>query len=310
MTICVAAICKGVPPNDTIPMVVGAADRMLTAGDIEFEPEQPKIVPLTTSIFALLAGDSALQTEIMQNVYGVVNGRATAQPANWWKVSEVADLYSSFYDKARSKRAEKAILTPLRLTHETFLEKQRMLSPESAHELTAQLQNFELQASVAAIFCGVDSSGAHIYVVRDSHVECRDVVGFAAIGAGDWHSNSQFMFANHTRGRSFAETLVLIYSAKKRAEVAPGVGEATDMFTVGPFLGHNVYPVGDHVLATLKAIYEATKTQIRQSEQKANQVATDFVAEILNAAPQTQAATPSASPTASAPRAEQSHPAA
>jgi len=121
------------------------------------------------------------------------------------------------------------------------------------------------------------------------------------------------MFANHTRLRSFAETLVLTYSAKKRAEVAPGVGEATDMFTVGPLLGNCVYPVGDHVLEKLNAIHEDTKTKMRQSEQEANQVLNEFLQTLLQLPqqqqqPPTATPTPPASPNASSPPSEQSPP--
>jgi hypothetical protein len=292
MTICVAAICKALPPHDQYYMVVGAADRMLTAGDIEFEPEQPKIVSLTPSVFVLLAGDSALQTEIMQNVYRTVVDRVATEPKNWWKVHDVAQIYSDNFNKARLKRAQASILQPLGLTLETFGERQRVLSPEFVRDLSFQLQTFEFPRSVAAIVCGVDLDGAHIAVVRNSQFENVDAVGFAAIGAGDWHANSQFMFSKHTRARGFAETLLLTYSAKRRAEVAPGVGSATDMFTVGPFLGNCINPVGDHVINKLNAIHEDVNSRIRQSEQESKQVVSDFVTEVTRAVPNQQVAAP------------------
>ena len=49
--ICVASICKDRLARGYV--VIAAADRMLTAGDIEFELEQPKIVSLSTSVFGL-----------------------------------------------------------------------------------------------------------------------------------------------------------------------------------------------------------------------------------------------------------------
>jgi hypothetical protein len=297
VTVCVAAICKALPPNENFSMIVGAADRMLTAGDIEFEPEVPKIVPLTNSIFVLLAGDSSLQTEIMQKVYSVTTPRIQSDPTNWIKVRDAAELYANFYNKIRLREAEDVILTPLGLTIDTFAEKQRMMAPELVHEIASNLTHFQLQSSVAAIVCGVDNSGAHIYVVRGSSVECRDVVGFAAIGAGDWHSNSQFMFAKHTRSKSFSETLLLTYAAKKRAEVAPGVGSATDMFAVGPVLGHNVYPMGDHVFAKLNETYCTILSKIGDLAQEANTVIGQFVDAQTKVPPQPQTANPPALPT-------------
>ena len=41
------------------------------------------------------------------------------------------------------------------------------------------------------------------------------------------------MFARQTINSPFAETFLLVYSTKKGAEAAPGVGVGTDMFTIG-----------------------------------------------------------------------------
>jgi hypothetical protein len=98
--------------------------------------------------------------------------------------------------------------------------------------------------------------GTHLFVVRGAEIECLDVVSFAAIGAGDWHANSQFMFAKHNYNRPFSETLFATYVAKKRAEVAPGVGQATDMFMVGPLLGQCAYPLHPHINDKLEELYK------------------------------------------------------
>ena len=45
------------------------------------------------------------------------------------------------------------------------------------------------------------------------------------------------MFQGHTPASPMAETMLLAYVAKKRAEVAPGVGTETDIFFFGPGLG-------------------------------------------------------------------------
>ena len=63
------------------------------------------------------------------------------------------------------------------------------------------------------------------------------------------------MLARHAWSAPPAETLLLTYSAKKRSEVAPGVGAATDMIMFGPQLGTFNY-VGDHVIAALEEMYQ------------------------------------------------------
>ena len=96
VTVCVTAMCNG-------NTIIGASDRMLTAGDIQFEPQQTKIFPLTTSIAVMLAGDSSMQAEVLQCVQSDVNKRIDSEPQKWWNVSDIAELYSQHYNKVRFK---------------------------------------------------------------------------------------------------------------------------------------------------------------------------------------------------------------
>lgn len=132
----------------------------------------------------------------------------------------------------KSKHAEIRALGPLSLTMDSFIKRQKEMTPEIVKDLTSAIVNFDMP-EIEAIVTGIDGTGTHIYVVTNSGVECRDAIGFAAIGIAYWHANSQFMFAGHNRMRPLPETLLLTYAAKKRAEVAPGVGSGTDMFTTG-----------------------------------------------------------------------------
>ena len=258
--------------------IIGASDRMLTSGDIQFEPQQPKIIQLTTSIFIMVAGDSSMQAEIIQNVRFEVNKRIATEPDNWWDVRDVANLYSHYYNDARFKRAEKNILSLLGLDNNTFIAKQKEMDSGLVRQLATELINYEAPR-ISAIFAGIDNSGAHIYVADNENVSCQDLVGFAAIGVGSWHANSQMMFAGHTKFKLLPETLLLVYSAKKRAEVAPGVGEATDMVMVGPALG-SFSPIGNHVLDKLKEIHKSEQKREIKASTKAKESVNQYVEEL------------------------------
>jgi len=91
--------------------------------------------------------------------------------------------------------------------------------------LANQVVNYAGQPT-EAIVAAADDLNAHLYLV-DS-----DDVGFVAIEIGAWHAKSLLMQARYYSGNSFATALSLAYWAKKRAEVAPGVGKSTDMFFV------------------------------------------------------------------------------
>jgi hypothetical protein len=274
VTVCVAAI--------SVNMIFGASDRMITAGDIEFEPEHSKIWQLTTSIAAMVAGDIGVQSEISQPVLAIIRERIEASPKEWIKISEVAHLWAQFYSQVKARRAEQLILRPLGLTSETYITRNRDLSPELASKIAQELMNFDMP-SVQTIITGVDSEGAHIYVVTGDHIQCQDKIGFAAIGVGAWHAESQFMFNGHTPNRLLPETMLLTYSAKKRAEVAPGVGENTDMFMVGPTLGSYIsfYP---ETLEKLDRIYVSARADHLKADQQAFKAVNEYVMDTINEA--------------------------
>jgi hypothetical protein len=289
VTVCVAAICDAA----TTPVVVGVSDRMLTAGDVQFEPEQGKIRFLTNSIVVMLSGDSAIQEDILQGASAEVVSRVTANPEAWLRVSDAADIYSRHSSAERLKRAEIAILAPLGLTHDSFIARQKEMSPGLVKQLAGELQNFKAPLA-SAIIAGIDPAGAHLYIVSNADIACRDGVGFASIGAGRWHAESQFMFAGHVKHRPLPRTMLLAYSAKKRAEVAPGVGEGTDMVLIGPTLGNHVN-VADRVLGKLQEIYQKTREGEREAARQSDETMTKYVEDIFaGATKQDQKASPGA----------------
>lgn len=182
MTVCVAAMC------DQAGVVVGAADRMLTSGDIEFEPPQTKIVALTSSIAALVAGDAAFQIEIMSRVQAEISEHLKVDPKVWLTVAEVSKMYEKHYAAVRRSQAEFRILAPLGLDSNSFIDRQRLMNSELVQKLASELLNFEVPET-ATIVTGVDTDGAHIYTARNGIISCDDVVGFSAIGAGANHAD-------------------------------------------------------------------------------------------------------------------------
>ena len=275
MTVCVAAISEG--------RVIGASDRMLTSGDIEFEPEQSKIVMITNSIAAMIAGDMALQTEILINVLNDVRSRIAGDINHWWTVKDVADLYFHYYEEAQNLRTTRLLLHPLGLDHSTY----RNAPPDLVARIAVDLVNF-VMPSIEAVFIGVDEQGPHIYTVKNNGVLCQDWVGFAAIGVGSQHSNSQLMFAGHVKSKGMPETLLSVYAAKKRAEVAPGVGVGTDMCLIGPTKGSYI-DIGDHVLSEMQGCYDIIRQEAQAARERMNERINKYVENIGKAtAPQEQ----------------------
>jgi hypothetical protein len=79
VTVCVAAIAERY-------RLIGVSDRMLTAGDVEFEPEQSKLWMFSNSMAALIAGDMSIQTQIFRELDIEVKRRILATPNDWVSV--------------------------------------------------------------------------------------------------------------------------------------------------------------------------------------------------------------------------------
>lgn len=274
VTVCVAAICDNAS-------VFGASDRMLTSGDVKFEPPQEKIYSISSSIAVMIAGDASLQLQLVQQLQSDAVKLIEQNPQAWLPVREVALIYHNLYKQEQKRRAHTALLTPLGLDETSFITLQQQMAPSLVKQLTSEIVSFDMP-DIETIIAGVDLTGPHIYTANNRGISCHDGAGFAAIGVGYWHANSQFMFAEHARTKPMAQTLLLTYAAKRRAEVAPGVGEATDMFMIGPRLG-TYFTIGEHVLVNLKKIYVRTRQRAIKSQQVANKEVVIYVEELNEA---------------------------
>jgi hypothetical protein len=284
MTVCVAAIADRT-------MLIGVADRMLTAGDVEFEPEQAKIWQFSPAIFALVSGDSAIQTEILKRVDTEVKNKIASDPKTWVNVKDVVDLYCRRYRDVRRESAEAEILAPLGLDFPSFFEKQSQMHSDFVTNIANRLSEYEFDSTMETLVIGKDFDGpvnmqtgeklvySHLYSTDKDKSACFTNVGFAAIGIGKFHAESQFMFSGHWSARSFDDTLLLSYAAKKRAEAAPGVGKATDIVLIGPLLGNSVKVKDEHI-AELDKIYQKSRRANERAIKAAQNETKAFVARV------------------------------
>lgn len=275
MTVCIAARSGS--------SIVGVSDRMLTSGDIQFEPSTtPKLVPVSNSIGVMQSGDAAFNTEIMREVFPIIAERINKRPSEWWLVKDIADLYVQYRNVAKRNRAESMLLAPLGLSIGNYRDEIHKFNDSTAEQLIRDIINYQVPYT-AVIIAGVDPSGAHIYVVDDGNISCNDIIGFAAVGIGARHAESQFMMAKHSWNSPLVDTALLAYIAKKRSEIAPGVGEATDMFTAGPLLGSLVILQQD-MIDGFDRIYCSIICKEEQIRDDARREANEFTARMATEA--------------------------
>src|SRR5262249_25326281 len=150
------------------------------------------------------------------------------------------DIYGQEYANRRRERAERQILSPLCLDGPSFLIQQAGMLPEKVLQLTHDLQTADL--GVELIVSGANENDAHLFTITDPGIPvCRNGVGFAAIGMGARHAESVFMFHQYTRYWAMDRALVLAYVAKRRAQVAPSVGQWTDLFYITAGGPHRIH---------------------------------------------------------------------
>lgn len=227
MTVAIAAICK----MQGFPLVIAAEDHMITAGDVEFEQPQPKIWQQGPHAIAMTYGDSAAQAEI------AIRSEAEVVANGIKEIPEIARIYGSKLMNYVRRAAEADILAPLQLSHATFLAHQSAMHSDLVSRISRDLQHYYTDSGMyrslgGAIVAGADGRGAHLFRVEYGTPIQLDHIGFVAAGSGQWHAESQFMFSRYTREWDFPEALSLVYAAKKRAEVAPGVGSETDIVAI------------------------------------------------------------------------------
>jgi hypothetical protein len=191
---------------------------------IEYESHRQKSANIGKTQMALVAGDMTFHSDVLQLTLPKMleETRTTL---------ELARMYGDGVAQVRRSRAEKRILQPLNLTFDSFLATQTQMSPKLVDDLSYHLQQYQVEAE--AIIAGCDGKHAYLYQVDSfGNVTNHEDIGFLSIGSGGIHSSAYFMQEPHGIHVTFPHALMSTFLAKRRAEVAPGVGQATDMYII------------------------------------------------------------------------------
>ena len=261
MTICVACLCEG-------PTIFGAADRMLTVGGVtQLAGPDPKIRNITACITALIAGDIDIQREILGTLEREIAAGEATKPRSEWLVQEIVDLYVKHYTAIAVRQTEQDVLAPFGLTMRKYLRRQQSLAIDFVMDVAGRIRQHDAP-DASVLIVGRDRTGHHLFVVNDGVATCRDASGYAAIGIGARHAVAQFTQWRHGPLNPVSDSLFLTYLAKKRAEVAPGVGPETDLVIIAdrdatPLVPEAVEACKTRFLAFQRAEQRATTTAQR-----------------------------------------------
>jgi hypothetical protein len=242
MTVCIAATCENGQA------VVVASDRMLSAPflTIEFDHPDAKIDLIGGRCVALTAGDALSVQDIL------VGGLGVAAQLQDPTVELIAQHVRNRFVEVRKRRINEMVLGPRGLDFDMFYAGGiQRLPPELAMFLDSQIQQAQLGSSI--ILAGVDASGAHIFSVEDpGATACFDRLGYHSVGSGHRHALLTLVSKAQHKTTDLFTTMFNVFVAKKAAELAPGVGNATEMRVVTP-QGVNI--IGQEDIAKLEQIF-------------------------------------------------------
>ena len=228
MTVCIAARFRWNYASAGDPLDLGIAailvsDRMITAGDVEYEPQQLKLGYLAEKTNVLIAGDYSLHSEAIKRTRDHADKRKNATPF------DIAIVYGQAIQSIQRRYSEDRYLAPLGLNTDSFIAQQKELSDNFVSAMTLQMQDHQV-TDLEALIIGIENDVAHIYAIdfRGTVRSCDDV-GFGAIGIGGWHARSSLMQAGYVNNWNFSPALTATFAAKKAAEIAPGIGKYTDV---------------------------------------------------------------------------------
>lgn len=160
MTICIVGICDS--RNGVAKRAIAIADRMITAGDTEFEQVAfSKIDKLTENCIAVTAGSALAHTEL----FNVTRAKFAGTPRP--PIIDVVQEIKENYVRLRTTRAEERYFKPLGLTVEEFLRNQRSLDSTLVLRLTRQLEDAKYgggRVGLEIVVAGVDTTGG-IFIV-------------------------------------------------------------------------------------------------------------------------------------------------
>lgn len=203
--------------------VILISDRMVTTanGSLAFEHEA-KFQFIAPNAIVLTAG-TIHEPEVIVDTKAEIKGKGSLR--------EIADVLSKNYRKIRRKRVENEILEEIGiLSFDEFHRKQNLLHENSVLELSKRIRDYDL--GVHLLLGGVDEKACLCRIGEPGTYRSFDDLGFCCIGSGDRHAEPVFAFYGFTLALPLAEALQIGFEAKKRAEMAGGVGKQTDIWII------------------------------------------------------------------------------
>ena len=218
MTVCIAALYG----NGAGCILV--SDKMTTARIplmYEFENEEvEKIAKIADNIYVMISGDVLFANEVKNNAKQHIANKINPEP------NGISHTLMNSYQAVRRTRVIRNELEPRGLDINKYYEiQQKILGP-----IVQMIDNaFRLfNPNLDLIIAGKDETTCHICTIGSpGDMVCHDPIGFVSIGSGGPHAMYSLIDSGYKKSLDKETVKKFVEAAKKRSEVAPGVGKET-----------------------------------------------------------------------------------
>ena len=171
-------------------------------------------------VYSLLAGDVLLGTEIINAA------REQVKLQEITSATMMAEMVRVAYQQKRLARVVQSELEPRGLSLQDYYNSQQRLLPQIVQVVDQALHQTNI--GVEIIVAGPSGSQCSIHTIMNPGVNRNNSsIGYSAIGSGAPHAIYSLIEALYKPSLRKERVKEIVESAKKRSEVAPGVGSQT-----------------------------------------------------------------------------------
>lgn len=245
MTQLIGVVC------DNGQRVLTLSDRMVSTGDMRLAYEHPrmKAEPISSHAVALTAG-TIHEPDLLRETKAKAKGKDS--------IVQIAEIIKEHFQQIRIKKIVDEVLIPMAgiCSFDEWHAKQRGLHDGLLFEVNSAIAKYEIGLSI--ILAGYDVEG-HLILISDPGIcSSFDTLSHCCIGMGERHASSVFAWFRYSRSFCYRDALYTAFLAKKRAEMAGGVGPTTDIIAID---SEGVKEVAADTVRELEEVYRDTESK-------------------------------------------------
>lgn len=245
MTQLIGAIC------DEGTKVLTVSDRMVSTGDMSLAFEHPrrKAESISDKAMVLTAG-TVHEPDLLSDARERAKGKE--------RIRDIAEVLKEVYQELRACHIEDEVLRPLAglQSFKEYHEKQKSLHDNVVFEVNAAIR--EYRVGLVLLLAGVDESGHLIRIGDPGKCMSFDSLAYCCVGMGDRHADNVFAWYTYSQDIALNNAMYIAFEAKKRAEMAGGVGQTTDIVVIDK---DGAKEVCEDTIAILEEVYNERETR-------------------------------------------------